>query len=427
MKRYSLFANPVTGAAAARAVTLPVTAISTLAATALIIGYGGSSAYAAIAVAATIPQLLPYADLGVGAGVVNATTESAEASRHAVAASLRVVVSAAVVLILIGVSGASFFSWTSVLNLQASGVGQLDLAISSAIVLFAVAMPLSLGQRVLTGLARNTTGIFVASIAPIVALGLTIVVVIFEAPVWLLALPGTVGLIISNTVAVVVSAKLISLHPRDLLSRATPVRYVLAQGLAFTVCTIFLTFLLPMGRVALAAGASPTALAEYSLVLQIYLPAASVVSAAGVALWPHFARHRNSGSLTWAVVSRMLWAFMLCALGAGICFVGFGPVVSSIISQGRITPTVGVYIFAALLLIVQSAQSVFGMVLTTPSGLWFQAVFAVPMGLSAIALTAISQNWVGAAAPFLSAATCMALFAVLPAAIRVARLSRKKS
>lgn len=417
----------MTGAAAARAITLPITAISTLVATAMIIGYGGSVAYAAIAVAATIPQLLPYADLGVGAGVVNATTESAEASRHAVAASLRVVLISAFVVAFVGGSGATFFSWASILNLQASGVSHLDLAMSLAIILFAVAMPLSLGQRILTGLGRNATGIYIASSAPVVALALTVGIVAIQAPVWLLALPGTVGLIISNAVAVGVSAKLIQLRPRDLFSRATPVRFVLSQGIAFTICTLFLTFLLPMGRVVLAAGASPVALAEYSLVLQLYLPAASVVTAAGVALWPHFARHRISGSLTWAAVLRMFFTFVSCAFGAGVMFVALGPVISNVISQGRILPSLEVYIFAAVLLIVQAAQSVFGMVLTTPSGLWFQAMFAIPMGLCAIAVTIISQHWVGAAAPFLSAASSMAVFAVLPAAIRVARLSRKKS
>lgn len=415
----------VGAAAVARLVTLPVTALSTLAATSLIIGYAGPSAYAGVAVAATIPQLLPYADLGVGAGVVNAATESSKSARHALSVAARIVAISSVLLVCLALLGMTAFSWGQLLGLDQLGISGLDFAVGFSILVFAIAMPLSLGLRVLVGLSRNATAILISALAPVMSLSLTAILIVVDAPIWSLALPPTVGLVVSNIVGMIIAARAIGFGPHDLLSGLDGARDIISQGAAFTVATIFLSFMLPFGRLILADGGSTADLASYSLVLQLYLPAASVVTAAGLALWPYFAKQRDSTLSLRRGVTRMLLIFGFASVCASLMFALVGPIVSGFISHGEIEAAPSAFFAAAVLLIVQSLQTVFGMVLTTRPGLWFQAKWSIPMGLSAAIITIASAQILGAAAPFVGAATGMALFAVLPAAFRVRQLVRR--
>ncbi|MDQ1174271.1 O-antigen/teichoic acid export membrane protein [Microbacterium testaceum] len=408
-------------AAFARGLTLPLTTLSTFAATALIIGYAGPVAYAAIAIAATIPQLLPYADLGVGAGVVNAMTVSKVRGKQALATAFRIVCVSALVLVVAAGLGVTVFSWDSVLNLTDSGVPDINLAIATAIVIFAFAMPLSLGQRILIGLARNGSAILISSIAPISSLALTVALVVWQSPIWLLALPPVIGLVISNFFGMVYSSRLIDLRLSDLKSSGASATDILSQGAAFTIATLCLTFMLPAGRLVMASSAESSGLANYAIVLQLYLPAASVVAAAGLALWPYFANERGSGALSFSLIVKIAAIFAGVSTIAAVAFVVAGPFLAGLLSHGSLEPPFVTFVFAGGMLVVQAIQSVLGMVLTTKSGLWYQAVWAIPMGFTAIGVTVLARDQIDSSAPFAGAIVGMIFFAIVPAAVRIRR------
>jgi len=409
-------------AAIARVSTLPITAAAGLLTSALVIAHTGSVGFAAISVASTLPQLIPYADLGVGAGVVNVISQTGHRTaqaRSAVASAVRTVLVSALMVVALSLSGTVFFSWSTVLGIGDAGIQNMDWAVAWALILFAATMPLSLGQRVLVGMSRNHVAILSAALGPVIGLGLTAALIAGDAQPWLLALPPAAGLLIASGLSTGIAARALHFRPHWITDLSLRTRGILSQGAAFTISTVAVSLMLPLGRVILARQSSLEQVAAYSLVLQLYLPAMSIVSAATISLWPHFARKRSDGTHSAGLILKVSSLFAGFGAVGAVFFYILGPLVGQLISGGEVSTSSGTYLAAGLLLIVQSAQLVIGMALTSLRGLWFQALFSIPMGLAAFFAVSLFGSSLGAVAPFLAAAASLVLFALVPGIARV--------
>jgi O-antigen/teichoic acid export membrane protein len=407
-----------------RGVSFPITALCTFATTAVAIRYAGGTAYGAIAVVSTLSQLLPYADLGIGAGVMNAVSTSKAGDKArigAVASAIRWLIVPFIVLVTLGTLGATAFSWSELLGIKASEIQGLDWATAFAIILFAVGIPMGVGQRVLVGLSMNPLAVGLSSLVSIVTLASTLLIVATAGPIAALAIAPASGALVSAAVACLIGLRLV----RFRLSYVFRVREfrspgLLAQGISYLVLIAALAAALQGGRVLLAQSSTLTEVASYSLMMQLYLPIWSFFSVGGIALWPIFAKMRMDGGVSQIpAISKMAGLFASAALCGGLGIVFCGGWVADLISGGEIRLSMALLLACASFLIVQAVQFVLGMALTSPADLRFQATCAVPMAVAVITLTSVTASQWGAVAPFFWAALGVALFQIVPNALRV--------
>ncbi|WP_327015914.1 hypothetical protein [Cryobacterium sp. MP_3.1] len=372
----------------------------------------------------TLSQLLPYADLGIGAGVMNAVSTSKNGDRDrigAVASAIRWLIIPFAVLVVVGALGATLFSWSKLLGIEASQIEGLDWATAFALIFFAIGIPLGVGQRVLVGLSLNPLAVGLSSLVSIVTLVSTLVIVWTGSPIAALAVAPALGSLLSAGVACFVGLRLVQFK-FSYIVRVREFRSpgLISQGISYLVLIAALAAALQGGRVLLAQASTLNEVASYSLMMQLYLPIWSFFSVGGIALWPIFAKLRmDPGARQMPAVAKMARYFSLAAVGGGLGIIFLGAWVADLISAGEIRLGPTLLVVCAAFLVVQAIQFVLGMALTSPADLRFQAVCAVPMSVVVITLISVTASQWGAVAPFLWAAVGVGLFQVLPNAIRI--------
>jgi O-antigen/teichoic acid export membrane protein len=373
-----------------RLISLPVSAVFTLATIRLLIDRVGAPAFGVVSLITSLSAFLPFADLGVGAAVINAVarSENPHDDPHLAAVlltSLRILCWSALAVIAIGIGGASLGIWTSLLGVGTSG---FEWAVGSAIALFGLALPLGIGQRVLIGARRSATMVALQAAAPPLTLSL----------VWLLGdsrLAGPFYALCAPAVAVAVGIATVTVAAKTTGIRLWPqllnVPHVRARrgvsvwrtAAPMVVITLGIPLALQTDRVILAHRAGLTALAHYAVAIQLYAPLWTVVATAGVALWPVFARGGEGGQRR-SVSGPMVWFMIAGALGGLALFVG-GPWIAQLVTGTTLHVDRGLYAALGILLMAQAAQLPVGMYFMTDAGLRFQAVcvtWMLPVSLS---------------------------------------------
>lgn len=407
--------------AVTRAATFPLTAASALLTASLTIQYAGAHSYAAIATLVTLSQLLPFADLGVGAGVVNAVSSGNRSeARRAVAAAIRILVASAMAMAVIALAIGWIIGWDKILGVSDAPLAHSGAAAMGVILIIAVSLPFGVGQRVLIGAMRNPTAIALSALAPIATLAGTVAVIAFDLTPTLLVFPPVIGSLIVALISSLVASRIIG---SSMLDAFRPRRYrypgLLRIGGWYLLLTLSSAVAFQSGRIILAHAADLNAVAEFSLAMQFYVPIWSFFVAGGTALWPVFARMRSSNTDSRKLLLRMASFFLCAALLCGVGLIAVGPWFAHLLAHGDVQPNWGVFAGTAALIMVQSVQLVQGVSLTNRAGIRFQALFALPMIAAVPALTWIGAAWLGASSPFVAAAVGVALFQVLPNSLRL--------
>ncbi|GEP47117.1 hypothetical protein MSA03_06250 [Microbacterium saccharophilum] len=418
-------ARAVLRAGSSRLLTLPVTAAASLVTARIIIDQTGSSGFAVISTVSTLAQVLPFADLGVGAGVVNALAARSASDRvkwGTIASAVRIAIASALAIVVIALSVNLFGSWGTILGLQEYQSPDLDLIVAVALAFFAASVPLGIGQRVLVGLSRNAQAVLLSGLTPLLTLALTVSVVALSPGNWLLlAICPSAALACTSAVMAASAVRRTKFKPRWIFDADFRAGGLLRQGMYFTVITLTASLMLPLGRIIIARSGDLHAVADFSLIMQLYLPATSVVSAAAIALWPHFAANRSAGLATRKKSLIPVAWFGGVGVAGGSAVVLLGPVVATVVSGGAVEPPTAAWLSAGVLLVVQSLQFAIGMNLTTEDGLRFQALWSIPMSACAVSLTLLLVSEHLPAAPFAASAICLAVFLVAPGIIRIVR------
>ncbi|MFB0833959.1 lipopolysaccharide biosynthesis protein [Arthrobacter halodurans] len=400
----------------ARGLTLPVTLVCGLLTTSLIIGYSGSVAYGTIALVATLFSLLPFSDLGLGAGVVNAVaTEKVQAvQRSAVLTAGFVLCLPATILILLAGAGTHLFSWTGVLGLSGLPQAQLDLATALALVLFALSVPLGVGQRALMGLNQNHKAVTLSVTTSIVALVFTLFWTIGELPPAWLVVGQPLGMLLTGLACTYQALQALRVPKSSVLGELRyPIGKLFAQAAPMLLIMIGLPIALQSHRLQLAHLGTVEDLSEYSLAMQLYLPVWSVIVAGAGAMWSQFANNRGSDVIGKSLGHAFV-AFGIIGGASGLAFGTLVPPAASILSGGSIVVHPMTAMAGGFFLLIQAIQQVPGMYFTTRAGLWLQArctfllcVIAVPLSIYLIPIF-------GASAPFWASCAGVALGQIAP-------------
>lgn len=415
-------ASVVAGGAAARLASLPVSAIATAITAHLTIQYVGEEYYGYVSLVATLFLLLPFADFGLGVVVINAIARLPP-GHPPTSAELRIIwrvllrlVAIALVLIVIVFVIAFLRGWSTILNVPPE-LPDTDYITAGALAVYFVAIPLSVGQRVLVGLGRAGEMTITSVIAPVTTTACTGVFIAVHASPMYLGLAPAIGLLFNNIVMSWRALIHLGVGLRQ-LQRANPEgppERLAHSALSFFVVSLGLPIAMQSDRLILANYSTAAELSTYSLMAQMYVPTLSVITIGSLALWPAYKRRGDDARTLWVSSLRTL---ALAGLLIGAIFGILSPLIASIISSDEIRPDPALAASFAALIFVMAVQQATGQLLTDEGGLRFQAYCVAALAVISLAVSIVLAGPLGAVGPVIASIIAVTVAQLVPGIIR---------
>lgn len=418
-------------AALARVATMAVSLVCGILTARLTISLGGVEYYAFLSLLVALPSLVSFTDLGTGAVVVNgvATSSDVRADRHLarqVRTVMRVMLMFAagiatlnLVLLLTG-------GWTVVLG-SAADVPLAGLAAFACVSLFTLTICLGIWQRVLLGLGRNPVVILLQGL--ISPLALLVVWILLTSEVEQLTSFVALGsflatltvAVLGTIVAIRLTGPLIPGAFRVLLSpRRHPGVKVMDVGWPMMAQLLASPLSMALPRFILAQLATGVAVAQYGVAGQVFFALQALVAAAGVTLWPHFARARAGGPVRRGpfLISALFGAMIAVAT---VVILLTGPWLFGIITDGELTIGPDLIIAFGAMITVQAVLYPLGMFMMDGPGIRFQVAPSLLMAASTVALTYALVPALGVLGPLVANAVSVIAIQVLPYTLYIRR------
>ncbi|TFV52999.1 oligosaccharide flippase family protein [Blastococcus sp. TF02A_35] len=426
--RSGLWAN-VRRSSGAKLVVLPVSALLGIVLTRVVIESYGEAAFAQYGLLVAIGALLPFADLGMSAAVMNAVAASRDPAsdghvHRVLVTATRALLGSAAVLAAVAVTLWALDLWPVLL-----GEGLLPqegpAAATLCLLLIAAAMPVGVGQRILTGLGRNHVSILVLGAQT------PVVLAVVGLLVWWDVAAGAGIAVVAYAVTLLLSVVLTLLAAREVhpvLGRAVrdavrlrTVRGARVMDVAWPMLVQMLALPLAMqsDRIVLSHRSGTSVLAEYNLAAQMFTPVWAVVSAGGITLWSSFARARARGQAVSPMSTALAFAAAAAAMATAVALAS--PLLAQLASGGAITLGLPLVLAFVLLMTLQGLKYPLGMAMTDAAGLRFQAAMVVLMLPVNVGLSWWLAGPLGAVGPVLGSVVGVAVFQCLANAWYVRR------
>jgi O-antigen/teichoic acid export membrane protein len=402
--------------------------------TRLIIQHFGTAAYAQYGLLNSFPTLLPFADLGMAAVVINAVASADDVRddtylRNSITTAFRILICAGLVIASVGVIISLFGLWPTLLGgaLTAQGAS----AALACLLIFSVALPMTVGQRVMVGLRRTSTQVasqavvapfMLACVATVVLAGLPFGDYVSVFSYLANGLVSVICLIIAGRILKPQLGRAIREIPKI---KSVPGVRALNLALPMLVQMIALPVAMQTHRLLLSHLTRGPELAQYNLAAQLYGMVLQSIAAGGVALWPIYAKARARRQI------RSPFKPMLLFLAAGLGVAGGLALLSSwiarFVSNGRIELPLPLVLGFVVFVAVQAAKYPLGMYMTDARGLRFQVwpiLIMVPLNL---ALSWWLIGWLGPAGPVIASTFSVLVCQVLPSYWYVRRDLRRRT
>jgi O-antigen/teichoic acid export membrane protein len=394
----------------------------------LIIEQFGVAQYAQYGLLASLPALIPFADLGMAAVVVNAMASTDRVNtdlvvRRTLTSAFRVMLCSGLTIAAVGALLGVLGWWPALL-----GPGLLDdgaVTATVCVMILGLALPLGVGARILVGLGRNALQIAIMGLtAPLVMAGVFVVLLTGSGSGSFLAVASYAAGAVVAVVLLVTASRLV--HPqvsaafRDVPRiRAVPGVRVFDVAWPMLVQMISLPIAMQTGRILLSHQGMPLDLAQYNLASQLFGVVLAAVATAGVALWPHFARARSQSVK--ASPFRASLVFVAAGVVLALALALLLPVLVPLVTDGEFG--LGLPLVAAFVVftVVQAGKYPVGMYMTDSAGLRAQVlpiVLMVPLNLG---LTWWAIPHLGAAGPVWATTVSVLVCQVVPNALWVRR------
>ncbi|WP_188037054.1 hypothetical protein [Actinotalea sp. JY-7885] len=367
----------------------------------------GVDSYALYAFGAAWLVALPFADLGLGAGVVNVLSD-ARAGKIGPAAAMASVRRAVILLSfsgaaisILGVSAYRLGFFTSVLG-AAAIVNGAEIALLVTICFIGFALPLGLGMRLLQAMSRSREAAWIGLASPITTLCCAAALAGVGVKSWVVAcVPGFAALLV---------ALLTSMRARRVLraefgetERSAPAPELWRSAAPFFVLTIGTALGSQSHRIVASYVGDASSLAAFAFVAQIVGPAVSVASFGAQSLWPGYRIALAAGELRGRTLARHVGVFAGYGVSAGCAVVVGVPWLAGSVSGGALVVDLGLALAAGAYLTAFCAFQPIGMLMTDRRGLWLQAAVIVTAGLLSVPAMYILGKEIGAAGVYVGA------------------------
>lgn len=383
----------------------------------------GSADYASFALVASLVNLLPFADLGMGASVVNATADRA-AGRLTRSEYFRTVSKARdyMTVFTVFVASAAICTYAqgfypSFLGSLASTKGISEGALFSFLCI-ASAIPLGLGQRVLQGLGKMKKVVQIGFVGPILQIALYLPLWLLAAPVeWYFIGPGMAYLATAFAGYLLARRKYglrlnlplagffrPSDHGQNLWHTAAP----------FLLISVGMSLAFQSHRLMLSAFGTVEDVANYSLVAQFLGPMLAVTTVVGQNLWAKYRRELHLSSLNTSTFTTHLLIFTLLGIVFALALTGILPAAAAILTGGSVSPGLGLVFSAGAYLLVTAIHQPSAMLLNDVKGLWLQSALVALVAVSTVAGSVMTIPLLGASAPYICMSSFMLILQVIP-------------
>ncbi len=295
-------------ALAAKSLTMCTSLVFGVLTSRVILGTVGVEYYTLYALLVAFPSLLSFTDLGAGAVVVNGVATSDDPRRDPrVLAQLtsvgRILVGFAAVTMCVNTVLFLTGGWSHLLGVSGHIEGA-GLAAFVCLSIFACGVPVGIWVRIMLGLRKNHVVILLQGlISPLNFLLVTALLRVrddhFAAQ---LAVASYLAAFVVSFIGLVVAGRMTApLIQRSLLDiprpRSVPGTRVMDVGWPMLAQLLATPIALASQRYVLAHFGTTHDVAQYSVAAQVFFALNALVSAAGVALWPRFARQRAQGTI----------------------------------------------------------------------------------------------------------------------------------
>lgn len=399
--------------------TLPLTIGGSLVSAWIIVHDVGAEGYATVALVTSLILLVPFADLGISAPVVNAIAAGREDRARTVRLAWNWLWSIALVWSLIVVALDRVVGWDRILGADVNAS-----MVTTSLLIFALSIPFGIGYRLLVGLGRVALASGLQGTFPVVTICLTLVGYLSGRPEIYLLTPATAQLgtaVLTFIVARRAVGEGFSWSWGTLGSRREAVR-LLGGGVPMLVISIGLAAALQSHRLVLSHESTHGELTRYALAVTFYAPVWGLASTVGMQLWSYFASSRASAGPDMRRLFAQRWIeFVAMGVVLALVLLVAGPVLARHL-YGSDIPFV-VWGALAILLVVQCAHLPAGMFLTENTELARQAAGIVPMAAVSVLVSLWTARLWGAPGPILASAFAIACCQLVPGLVMVIRRS----
>lgn len=418
----------------AKAVTMLIALICGLTTTRLIIADAGVHEYALYTLVVALPGLVAFADLGSGAVLVNriATTDHPRNDPGLTAQVTtvgRIMLSFAAVLMTVNTVFLLAGVWPVFLG-ETGDIPGSSLAAFLAIAVFCCSIPLGIWTRILLGLQRNHIIIMIQGVqSPLTLLLIWLMLTVgpetlhpFLAVGSLLAAAGVAltGFMLARRFT---SPLLGTAARRIPFVRRYPGVRVMDMGWPMLAQLLATPLSMQSQRFVLAQFVSAASLAQYAMAGQFFFALQGLVSAAGLTLWPRYAKARASGHRTTGpFIMAACFAGGVVLFTAGMLVVG--PWVFGFISGGKVEVPVEIILAFGAMVAAQAALYPLGMFMMDTAGVRFQVAPTLVMAATSVALAFLLTPSFGAVGPMLGNAAAVTVCQIVPYSLRIRRLER---
>lgn len=426
----------VGGSAAARLFVLPISALLGIVVTRLIIDNYGQHAYAQYMLLVGIVSLIPFADLGISAAIMNATAAAPDPRNDAhlrgtLITAMRILAGASATVILLAIVLTLCGAWPALLGDGLDGEkGQL--AAGLCLVIFGLAMLVGYGQRILIGLNQNALAILIGGLQTPIVLGVLVGAIALKIDFGpYVAVASYTALIVTGTLMLILANRRIRPVLGEAFRAAWRVRRVRGDRVLDTAWPMLIQMVtvplaMQSGRLVLSHFSSVEELARFSLASQMFTPIASVSIAASMSLWPIFARSRADGSQTTSPRTLSLW-FALFASAAVLIMCLASGWLAALASGSTITLPLALVIAYGVLTVLQAAKNPLGMYMTDARGLRYQAYMAIAMLPVIVVISVVTSSAWGAVGPVVASIAAVAAFQLGANWVYVTRSERRRA
>ncbi|QXQ09643.1 oligosaccharide flippase family protein [Paeniglutamicibacter sp. Y32M11] len=403
-----------------KGISLAFGLIANLGAVAVLSNKFGVHEYAAYSLIASLIYLLPFADLGLGASVVNAVSDQRERTMSQrdlslVLGRVRLLLSfVGFVLIIIAVLLTISGGWAIAFGSLGANDG-ISTAAMVTVASIGLALPLGLGSRILQGLGLVRETVRASLFAPIATVTLFLTFLMINAPAAFYLCVPAVGYFIVAVVTYVRAIKLLDIDrariPDILLEKLSEKRSIAKSAVPFFIISIGLAFGLQSHRLLLAQLGTPTDVATYSLVAQFTGPILAILTVAAQNLW---SRYRKSGMTDQSSYLRDISLFSLLGIFGSVILLVAIPMASKFLTAGNVLVPDLLLFGASMYIVIVAIHQPGAMLLNDHSGLRFQALLVVSVSSISFYLLFIYIPSFGASFTYLCSAIVMIFVQVIP-------------
>ena len=369
----------------------PVVAVLGLANTAIIVRETGAAVFGLVSLVATITLLFPFADLGIGATVLNASSQLLGEGRDPNAANVirrayHVLFGVAAVVAAAALAVMAFDGWAALIGFSSGPDDRWAITVAACV--FAATIPAALGLRILVGIDRLPLVTLLLMSCPAFALILTLALYWIHAPGIWFAVSALGGLLVGELIGTVLALRHSGLG-WSAFARVTLPRSdsrLLAGSMWLFIVGVGTPIGLQAGRILLAHLSTPLELSQYALVAQLYAVCWSALATAGYAYWPVFVKRRAAREQTVRMWWQLTGTFAAVAAVAMLAFVPLAPVATRVLSGARIEVSVWLALAFGALLVVQAIHLPSTVLLTRPNEARWQALWALVMAALSVGL-----------------------------------------